>query len=373
MIIKRFFLVVLTSCFFLCCKKEKTWSYEELNANYNEAIANIEALSYNVRRVDSFPSADNNINVWDNNGFALLERDPKDTVFGYNLYGKMNNKPLATIYDQGNVFYLNDAEKTYEQEKGGYYILGSPGGQMISTSFFKLDSIYDSVEVKPNDFGYEIQYTFANDTVYLISDRVKTVQLNKQFLPTQVRTSYLRQGDKQTIDFFISDIALNNDVKQRISDKKSMLTSYEREIEEESLPSPLLGKKLPEFAFKDIHTGNAILLETDKLMLLDFWEVWCGWCIKAFPKVDKLQETYADDLQVLGVVTETKEKAVDMIASKNSLIAHSFMDKTIINAFNINSYPRYYLIDQNGIIKKEYFGFSEQIETDIKTMINEAK
>jgi hypothetical protein len=35
----------------------------------------------------------------------------------------------------------------------------------------------------------------------------------------------------------------------------------------------------------------------------------------------------------------------------------------------VNSWPRYFLIDNNGIIQKEYFGFSEQIEKDIEELI----
>jgi hypothetical protein len=37
--------------------------------------------------------------------------------------------------------------------------------------------------------------------------------------------------------------------------------------------------------------------------------------------------------------------------------------------FSINSWPTYFLVDKNGVIRKEYFGFSEQIEKDIKEIL----
>jgi hypothetical protein len=37
--------------------------------------------------------------------------------------------------------------------------------------------------------------------------------------------------------------------------------------------------------------------------------------------------------------------------------------------FSIDSWPGYFLVDKNGIIRKEYFGFSDQIEKDIKEFI----
>ena len=38
-------------------------------------------------------------------------------------------------------------------------------------------------------------------------------------------------------------------------------------------------------------------------------------------------------------------------------------------AFAVNSWPRYFLIDANGIVQHEYHGFSEAIEEDIKDIL----
>ncbi|MDT0557063.1 TlpA disulfide reductase family protein [Ichthyenterobacterium sp. W332] len=367
-----FVFLAIIICF--SCKQEDVITYDEVVLKFNETSNSIQKLSYNVRRIDSFPSRDGGaINVWDNNGSSLIEINNKDEVFGFNFYGKMNNKPFTTIYDQGNVFYLDDEEKTYEQDKGGYFVLGSPGGQMVSTSFFKLDSIFETIKVTPNKLGYKINYTFADDTVYLVTNRIKIVQLNEEFIPIHVRTSSYSQGEKQTGDYVFTDIKVNDAVSENISEKKMILASYEKEVQEESLPSPLLNKKLPELIFKDIVTDANIKLNTDKLLLIDFWEIWCGWCIKAFPKVDALNNTYSKDLQIIGVVTESRDKAIEMIEAKHSKISHGFMDKSILDKFQVNSFPRYFLVDKKGIVRKEYFGFSENIENDIKSLINETK
>jgi hypothetical protein len=45
------------------------------------------------------------------------------------------------------------------------------------------------------------------------------------------------------------------------------------------------------------------------------------------------------------------------------------VDKETKEMFNVNSFPRYFLIDKNGIIQKEYYGFSDQIEKDIEALI----
>jgi thiol-disulfide isomerase/thioredoxin len=112
------------------------------------------------------------------------------------------------------------------------------------------------------------------------------------------------------------------------------------------------------------------ILKTDKILLIDFWEVWCGWCIKSFPEVEKLYQTYKEDLEVIGIATESKDKALRLIEEKGITFKNYFQDQDFLNKFNIRSWPTYILVDRNGIMIKEYFGFNEAIETDIKALIN---
>jgi thiol-disulfide isomerase/thioredoxin len=115
--------------------------------------------------------------------------------------------------------------------------------------------------------------------------------------------------------------------------------------------------------------NNAIKFGPDKVTLIDFWEVWCGPCIKSLPEVEKLRSTYKDRLQVIGVVTEDKETAIKLIGKKGITFLNLFADKDYLRKFSVNSYPRYFLIDNKGVVQQEYFGFSEQIEADIKSMM----
>ena len=44
--------------------------------------------------------------------------------------------------------------------------------------------------------------------------------------------------------------------------------------------------------------------------------------------------------------------------------------ETLEKTFGVNSWPRYFLVDKNGIVQKEYFGFTEDIEKDIQMYIS---
>jgi thiol-disulfide isomerase/thioredoxin len=45
-----------------------------------------------------------------------------------------------------------------------------------------------------------------------------------------------------------------------------------------------------------------------RVYVIDFWATWCGPCIRSMPHLAKLQEKYADELQIISVSTEPPER-----------------------------------------------------------------
>ncbi len=202
-------------------------------------------------------------------------------------------------------------------------------------------------------------------------DRKKIVDLDKNYRPLSVRVSSLNQGERTSTTITFSDVKINQEVDSDLDSYKTIIRDYtilEPEVYE---ASPYIGEALPELILTDIQTGSSAQLETDKLLLIDFWEVWCGPCIKSFPEVENLYQNHKNDLLVIGVATENKDKAVDLIEAKGVTFDNYFQDQAFLDQFNIKGWPTYLLVDQSGIIVKEYFGFNAQIEKDILELINE--
>ena len=190
--------------------------------------------------------------------------------------------------------------------------------------------------------------------------------------PTKVFASIQPDfGKKQSEEFIFTNIKTNDDVDVTVNDYINELSEYEQIIEEdEYIPSPLLKKPLPDITLSELFNGDKkIKLRSDKVTLIDFWEVWCGWCIKAFPDVEELHNEYGEDVNVIGIVSQDLESAKDLVNHKEATFLNLIGNKELNKAFNVNSWPRYYLVDKNGIIQNEYFGFSEKIEEDIKKLI----
>ena len=177
-------------------------------------------------------------------------------------------------------------------------------------------------------------------------------------------------GDKQTVEYIFENIKINQDIDRNVNSFIKDLSEYEQIKEEEPKPNPLLKKSLPKISLKDLFDEkNTITIKTDKLTLIDFWEVWCGWCIKAFPEVERIKSKYENDLNVIGIVSQDIENARKLVNKKETTFLNLIGNKQLNQTFSVNSWPRYFLVDKNGIIQEEYFGFSDQIEKDIKRLI----
>jgi len=109
-----------------------------------------------------------------------------------------------------------------------------------------------------------------------------------------------------------------------------------------------------------------------KIVLIDFWEVWCGPCIESLPKVEALyQEFHADGLEVYGITHDSAQ-----LAPARKLVAKFRISfpvligtaETKIN-YKIDALPTYLLIDREGRIIKSTAGFDTALEDKIKELL----
>src|SRR4051794_9012960 len=75
--------------------------------------------------------------------------------------------------------------------------------------------------------------------------------------------------------------------------------------------NPLIGKPAPEIPAGDVNiNGKAMKLSEfkGKVVLVDFWAVWCGPCIAGMPTLREWQDEYKDKGLVILGVTELEGK-----------------------------------------------------------------
>jgi thiol-disulfide isomerase/thioredoxin len=65
--------------------------------------------------------------------------------------------------------------------------------------------------------------------------------------------------------------------------------------------------------FTDIQ-GNQVSIQDykGKVVLIDFWETWCGPCLQVFPAMDSLRKEYKDDFVVLATNLQDSDTPEDV-------------------------------------------------------------
>ena len=114
------------------------------------------------------------------------------------------------------------------------------------------------------------------------------------------------------------------------------------------------------------------------LLLVDFWATWCGSCIAAFPKMEKLKKTLGRDFNVL-LVTDEKDSTVTQFIRQRKEAGRPIPDLPVITAdtvfkklFPHDSKPHYVWIDGKGIVRA-ITNAAELTENNIRDMIAQKK
>ena len=114
----------------------------------------------------------------------------------------------------------------------------------------------------------------------------------------------------------------------------------------------------PDFTFRTTdRLGNEwteTAFASNKLTMINFWEPWCGPCVKEMPDLELLYEAYKDkDFQIIGVYSETHmESEVDGIL-KNSKISYPILNYTNeFDIFQTGYVPTTVFVDSKGHIVK---------------------
>ncbi|MDE0685949.1 MAG: redoxin domain-containing protein [Candidatus Poribacteria bacterium] len=118
----------------------------------------------------------------------------------------------------------------------------------------------------------------------------------------------------------------------------------------------LIGKPVPDFSATDLD-GNPISLQDyrGKVVLLDFWGAWCGFCIEEMPNLKRVYDTYKDQgFDIIGVSLDDEESELRDYIKENDIrwrqvfSGKAWRDDPLAQQYNITGVPSQWLIDRDG-------------------------
>ena len=139
------------------------------------------------------------------------------------------------------------------------------------------------------------------------------------------------------------------------------------------LLNEMQGKPAPKLALKGWINSKPLTLENlkGKIVVLDFWATWCGPCLAAIPHTNEMMEHYADKGVVfIGVCAQRgAEKMADTVKQRG--IKYPVATDAGTNAtYKANSYPDYYIIDRNGVLRWADIA-NRDVEKAVKILLKE--
>lgn len=152
------------------------------------------------------------------------------------------------------------------------------------------------------------------------------------------------------------------------SDKNETVLPNEENREEQSNYEQSSNDAIiaPDFELESLDGTIKLSEMRDKYVMLNFWATWCGYCVVEMPDLQKLQDTYKDDLLIITVnVGEDKETVQKFMEENNlDLTVVLDVDSNVANTYGVRSFPTTIAVNKKGEAVKGYVGMLnyEQME-----------
>lgn len=131
-------------------------------------------------------------------------------------------------------------------------------------------------------------------------------------------------------------------------------TVQEKEIEQAKESTEEKEKVFaPEFSLQDME-GNTVKLSDfrGKIVILNFWAVWCKYCVQEMPDFNDLNQSLIEenDVVILAINSQESKDKVKGFLDKNKLSLKVLLDTdgAVTQAYGITGFPTTFVLNRDG-------------------------
>ena len=153
-----------------------------------------------------------------------------------------------------------------------------------------------------------------------------------------------------------------------------------RELTGDSSVTTDVNARAPAFA-RDSFSGALVRTQDAigrKVLLLDFWSVFCQSCLREMPFLRQLHERYGPEgLEIVGVNTDffPQERIVKFMEKTGLALPYQLShdrDQSLSKLFSVEALPVLVLIDSEGWIRMVHLGYRPDDEREIERRVRQA-
>jgi len=376
---------------------------EQATANYFTIDYNRQSLSLYLLPSDEVTLSISGVNVGETNISGksapycnhMLQRMKEDRAFAasyptfklgsltadryFTLRDSVRNVRLQSLVSNSKASNFNAAfrateEKIYTYQmaldlvnyknqsmKSGMSVMPKNVDQFINDANLNDESMAYDASYKSfalNKASLEANIRYENDpqksparyyelVVTVIGEWIKP-ERNKSVLISEFMPQVMRDVGTADLTSFIATLEKVSKDDKLIASVKKFASQYEHLY---------AGRMAPDAEFYDAEGKTSKLSDyRGKVLYIDTWATWCGPCKREFPFLKTLEESYhGKNIQFISVSTDKDVEAWKAFIKKESMSGlqlhqSAVMEKTMSYLYNVNSIPRFVLIDAAGKI-----------------------
>jgi thiol-disulfide isomerase/thioredoxin len=164
---------------------------------------------------------------------------------------------------------------------------------------------------------------------------------------TAFHTTGLANAIEMDWDVAFTSYTLNEAPPQWIVDEKK---GFDRRMAE--LSARWVGASAPGFALQDVDGRQVTMADLrDKVVLLDFWDTWCGPCRKELPVLGSLEKAWAPKGLIVVRITDEPPEDIQAFLRKTQQSFRTLVNgESVFKTFGVTGIPTLVLIDRGGKI-----------------------
>ena len=328
-------------------------------------------------------------------GQIYFESYPQDSIIGMRYYNKGN--PYESFYNGDFLCIMNSKDSSiykkplvdYQNGHGTVYpclelsfcaiklFLNSPNLVTEIDSLIRRDTIIDSKQCDHFSFWADQKFLSTHKAFKKRPKKVEIIFCKTDFLPVYYSQEETFFSGKQSYTNF-SEARFNQyALTTKYPSSRFDIESVDRFYDWSKMMMQALGvnKLAPDWKLPSLDDDSLSLSNyRGRYVLLDFWYIGCGPCIKSIPTLNSIHQNYSHkELVVIGVncLSDNKSKVQAYCSNHKMLYQNVWKGDLISEAYKIKGAPVYYLINPAGYIVYSQIGHDDQkLIKNIQRFIN---